>query len=290
MAQMRTSVRAYALDGHPPAGVVERVNRLALSLGSHQMTTLIYAAVDPERATVTLVSAGHVPPLLRAPDGETRALELVGDPPLGISPASTYSEHVIDFPVGSTLALVTDGAIETRSESLDEGLARLVAYIARETDLQVVCESIAAGDVRGAPPEDDVAVLIARLEPLADQLSTSWPARTDTLATMRPLLRRWLTAQGAAEDEIYDITVAVQEASANAVEHAYSPGAASYDVEASAQGGVVTFVIRDRGRWRAPRGTHRGRGITMMRALMESVDVNHSDDGTTVVLTRRLGK
>ena len=107
---------------------------------------------------------------------------------------------------------------------------------------------------------------------------------------MRPLLRRWLLVHGAGEDEIYDITVAVQEACANAVEHAYAPGAATYDVEASVDDGVVSFVVRDHGRWRAPRGTHRGRGITMMRALMESVDVTHGDDGTVVVLRRALGR
>jgi GAF domain-containing protein/anti-sigma regulatory factor (Ser/Thr protein kinase) len=288
MAQMRTGVRAYALDGHSPAGVADRVNRLALSLGAHQMTTLVYAAVDPERERLTVVSAGHVPPLLRLPDGTTRTLEVVGDPPLGISSVSSYSEHTVEFPTGSTLVLITDGAIETRTESLDAGLGRLAAHLDTTDDLHALCESIAAGEIRGAPPEDDVAVLVARLDPLSDRLETSWPARTDTLPAMRPLLRRWLLAQGAGDEEIYDITVAVQEASANAVEHAYSPGSATYDVEASVEDGLVTFVIRDRGRWRPPRGTHRGRGITMMRALMESVDVNHGDSGTTVVLKRRL--
>ena len=50
-----------------------------------------------------------------------------------------------------------------------------------------------------------------------------------------------------------------------------------FEVEAEHDEGVITFVIRDRGHWRAPRGTHRGRGLAMMRALMESVDVNHDE-------------
>ena len=65
MAQMRTGLRAYALDGHSPAGVVERLNRLALTLASHQMTTLIFAMLDLERERMTIVSAGHLPPVLR---------------------------------------------------------------------------------------------------------------------------------------------------------------------------------------------------------------------------------
>ena len=55
---------------------------------------------------------------------------------------------------------------------------------------------------------------------------------------MRQLLRRWLRAHGAGEDEIYDITVACQEACANAVEHAYGPGRESFEVEASSRAGT----------------------------------------------------
>ena len=290
MAQMRTGVRAYALDGHSPAGVAERLNRLALSLGANQMTTLAYALLDLEAERMTIVSAGHVPPLLRTAGGETIALALEGDPPLGITVASSYHEHHFDFPSGSTLVLVTDGAIEVRGEDLEDGIARLRAQVAEQVDLEALCEAVASGELRGQPPEDDVAVLVARLDRLPEVLETTWPARTDSLAGMRPLLRRWLLTQGAAEDEIYDITVAVQEACANAVEHAYAPGAATYEVDASVTDGEVCFVVRDRGRWRAPRGTHRGRGITMMRALMESVDVTHGDDGTVVELRRRVGR
>ena len=78
MAQMRTGLRAYALDGHTPAGVVERLNRLLLTLGQHQMTTLAYAVLDLERERATLVSAGHLPPLLRGPGGETVVLAVEG--------------------------------------------------------------------------------------------------------------------------------------------------------------------------------------------------------------------
>ena len=48
------------------------------------------------------------------------------------------------------------------------------------------------------------------------------------------------------------------------------------------------MTVRDRGRWRPPRGSHRGRGLPLMQALMESVDVEHGDEGTVVVLERTL--
>ncbi|MDA0182556.1 SpoIIE family protein phosphatase [Solirubrobacter phytolaccae] len=290
MAQMRTGLRAYALDGHTPAGVVDRLNRLLLTLGQRQMTTLTYVVLDLEREQVTLVSAGHLPPLVRAPRGETAVLAVDGGPPLGVSSVSTYRETTFDFPAGSTLLLATDGAVEVRGEGIEAGLERLRTLLAGAGDLVELCQTVADGEVRGSPADDDVAVLGARLQLLPDTLRTTWPASAETLPAMRPLLRRWLGRWGAAEDEIYDIVVAVQEASANAVEHAYAPGAATYDVTAEHEQGVIRVVVSDRGSWREPRGTHRGRGISMMRALMESVDVTQDEQGTRVELRRTLGR
>jgi anti-sigma regulatory factor (Ser/Thr protein kinase) len=288
MAQLRTGLRAYALDGHSPSGVVERLNRLALTLGAHQMTTLVVAFVDLARERATIVSAGHLPPVLRFPGGETTLLTVEGDAPLGVSPGTRYHEHEFEFPTGSLLLLVTDGAVEVRGESLEHGLERLRGVVAAGGEPGAVGDHVAAGLVRGQPGDDDVAVRPARHDLLPERLDTSWPASTDTLAAMRPLLRRWLDRWGAAEDEAYDIIVAVQEASANAVEHAYAPGEATFDVSAEHAHGVITFTIRDRGNWRAPRGQHRGRGLSMMRALMEDVDVTHDERGTLVVLRRTL--
>jgi anti-sigma regulatory factor (Ser/Thr protein kinase) len=288
MAQVRTGLRAYAVDGHRPAGVVERLNRLATSLSPSQMTTVSYCVVDMEAECVRAVSAGHLPPLLKLPHGSAQPLPVEGDPPLGVSQATRYREHQFELPAGSTVVMVTDGAIEVRGETLDAGLARLVYAVEHEYDLAALCQHITAGGLRPDPAEDDVAALAARIAPLPDRLRLSWPARADTLSFMRPLLRRWLAKWGASSEEIYDITVAVQEASANAVEHAYAPGAAVFYVDATHAEGVVTVVVHDRGRWRNPRGQQRGRGLVMMRALMETVDVRHTEDGTTVVLQRRL--
>jgi GAF domain-containing protein/anti-sigma regulatory factor (Ser/Thr protein kinase) len=288
MAQVRTGLRAYAQDGHSPAQVVDRLNRLALSLDPSRMTTLCYIVVNLDRGRLRSVNAGHLPPLLRLPDGAVDFLPLKGDVPLGVSSATRYHERELELPAGSTLVMVTDGAVEVRGESLDAGLERLRALVAREQPLERLTEAVARGDARGRPATDDVAVLAARVRPLPEHLRTTWPARAETLSGMRPLLRRWLGRWGAGADEIYDITVAVQEASANAIEHAYGPGRATFEVEAVHDCGVITVAVRDRGRWRAPRGTHRGRGLSMMRALMESVDVQQGEHGTTVVMRRRL--
>jgi anti-sigma regulatory factor (Ser/Thr protein kinase)/putative methionine-R-sulfoxide reductase with GAF domain len=288
MAQMRTGLRAYAVDGHSPVGVIERLNRLAMLVEPNRMTTVGYAVLDLENERLRAVSAGHVPPILMPAGGEPRLLPVEGDPPLGVTTGTRYREHEFELPAGATVVLVTDGAVEVRGEVLDKGLERLRRLVASARDLEALCQTITRGEQRPEPGRDDVAALAARVKPLPDRLTTRWSAGRETLADMRPLLRRWLGKWGAAPDEIYDITVAVQEASANAVEHAYAPGEATFEMEASHDGGVITVVVRDRGHWRRPRGQHRGRGVVMMRALMESVDVRHGDDGTTVVMRRRL--
>jgi len=61
-------------------------------------------------------------------------------------------------------------------------------------------------------------------------------------------------------------------------------------MDATYDDGLITFAVRDRGRWRAPRGVNRGRGLPLMEALMDDVEIVSDDAGTAVVLRRRLGR
>jgi GAF domain-containing protein/anti-sigma regulatory factor (Ser/Thr protein kinase) len=289
MAQLRTAVRAYAADGHPPDAVVERVNNLMLSLGPLAMTTLVFLVIDPGGETLELVSAGHPPPVVIDPDGAATVLWPQGGVPLGATAASIYTAQTFPLPTGSTVLAYTDGLIERRGQSLDIGLERLRALADGTVDAAALCRAIVAELVPEAPG-DDVAFVAARVPPLADHLSTRWDAKPDTLAPIRFLLRRWLLNRGATEDETFDITVASQEACANAIEHAYGPGRAEFAVEASYDAGRVAITIADQGRWRPPRGTNRGRGLPLMRELMDDVEIAQGEDGTAVTLVRTLGR
>jgi serine phosphatase RsbU (regulator of sigma subunit)/anti-sigma regulatory factor (Ser/Thr protein kinase) len=287
MAQLRTALRAYAVEGHAPGEVLELVNRLMTGIGPRAMTTLAYALIDTDRSSLDLVVAGHPPPLLISPAGKPRFLDARAGIPLGVSELARYEAETFSFDPGSTVLLYTDGLVETRTESIDTGLDRLRSLAVGNVSVEALCTKVVA---RLAPSEryDDVALLAARIDPVPEQLSGRWPAERGILASVRQLLRRWLETRGASADEIYDIVVACQEACANAVEHAYRPGHHSFELDATYDGGRVRVTIRDHGRWRPPRGTHRGRGLTMMRGLMDSVDVEHTDEGTTVVLERML--
>ncbi len=287
MAQLRTALRAYAADGHAPSAAVERVNSLIWDLGPPTMTTLAYVVIDLERESLESVIAGHPPPLIISPGGEAAYLPLQGGVPLGTSRLARYRCDTHAFEAGSTVILYTDGLVESRRVSIDDGLARLRSLVAGQDDLEALCTRLVEGLV---PPEraDDVALVAARLPPLPERLSGRWPAETQALARVRRLLRRWLRAQGATADEISDITVACQEACTNAVEHAYRPGHNSFHLEATCDAGRVRIAVRDDGRWRPPRGTNRGRGISMMQQLMDVAEIRHTPDGTSVVLERTL--
>jgi serine phosphatase RsbU (regulator of sigma subunit)/anti-sigma regulatory factor (Ser/Thr protein kinase) len=288
MAQLRTALRAYAVDGHPPGDVVERVNRLMCDLGPHAMTTLAYVVIDPERESVEIVTAGHPPPLLICPEGPASYLPVSGGIPLAVAAAARYTSSTHRLEAGTTIVLYTDGLVETRGESITDGLERLRGLADEPVAVEALCTKLVE---RLVPSEraDDVAIIAARLQPVPAELRGPWPADREALARIRRHLSRWLRMQGASEEEIYDIMVACQEACANAVEHAYRPGPHSFDFEATCCDGRVLVTVRDRGRWRPPRGTNRGRGMAMMHALMDTVDVQRTDEGTVVVLERTLG-
>jgi anti-sigma regulatory factor (Ser/Thr protein kinase) len=287
MAQLRTALRAYAIDAHPPAEVVARVNRMMWALGPTAMTTLVYIVLDPVRETIEMVNAGHPPALVIGPGGDASYLPPQGGVALGASPVARYRCDTYPFPLGSTLVLYTDGLVERRGASIDAGLDRLRALTGDAGGPERLCDAIVEQLVPDAPA-DDIAIIVARLPALPEELRGRWPAEKEALADVRALLRRWLYAQGATEDEAYDITVASQEACANAVEHAYGPERRSFEVEATYSEGCVRVVVRDDGRWRPPRGDNRGRGLPLMQALMEYVEVTHGGAGTVVVLERTL--
>ena len=93
MAQVRTALRAYALEGHPPATVVDLLNRLFSAERPTKLTTVAYLVLDPEAGQLVIVSAGHLPPIVVGADGRARLLEVEGDPPVGAFRAAAYHEH-----------------------------------------------------------------------------------------------------------------------------------------------------------------------------------------------------
>jgi anti-sigma regulatory factor (Ser/Thr protein kinase) len=123
---------------------------------------------------------------------------------------------------------------------------------------------------------------------LHELLDVEVPAEPSQLATARHLIRRWVEANRGADDDCAAFAIAVSEACANSIEHAYGPGDATIELRAALVDGIATVTIRDHGEWREPRGGNRGRGIPIMREFMDDVSIERTELGTTVELRRRL--
>jgi anti-sigma regulatory factor (Ser/Thr protein kinase) len=120
-------------------------------------------------------------------------------------------------------------------------------------------------------------------------LELTTPAEPSALAPIRRALEAWLADQKIDPTDGWQIVGACHEACANAAEHAYPPlESGSIEVNARREGARVVVSVRDRGRWRRPRGSVRRRGLTLLNYFMDSVDVERSEQGTTVRMERRL--
>jgi anti-sigma regulatory factor (Ser/Thr protein kinase) len=140
-------------------------------------------------------------------------------------------------------------------------------------------------------PSDDVALLAVRPRPAASRaVRFTLPAEPESLGGLRRRLGRFLHAAGADDAETYEITLTICEAAGNAIEHAYGPGDATFDVEASLDSDEVVATVSDKGHWRERRGAHRGRGLNIIEGLMDDVQVSTEPDGTVVRMRRRLGR
>jgi anti-sigma regulatory factor (Ser/Thr protein kinase)/putative methionine-R-sulfoxide reductase with GAF domain len=289
MGQLRTGLRAYALEGHAPGETLKRLDRLMHTIRGRGMATAGYALFDPTTGRLRHASAGHPPPVLVTASGEARVLEVKSAPPLGTLPFPTYLEVETTIAPGDAILMYTDGLIERRREPLTAGLERLRATVSVKTTAEGLCERTVATLVPGGAAQDDVALVALRNRPVAPELQLRFPAIPQVLADIRQVLRRWLYAQGARPDEIAALTLAGGEACANAIEHAYAPGPASFELETAHAAGVVTLAVRDAGRWRAPRRGHRGRGLKMIEAAVDELDVSSTASGTEIRMRRRLG-
>jgi GAF domain-containing protein/anti-sigma regulatory factor (Ser/Thr protein kinase) len=165
MGQIRNAIRAYALEGHSPTGVMARVNRLVNRLDPNALATCCYLELHLDEGTATGVLAGHPPPILR--DGtDARPLDLRISMPLGASPVTTYVDTTVLLPARSSLLLYTDGLVEDRRYPIEVGLVDLCKVVAAApvTEPDALADRVLSADVWPHPRTDDVALLAITTE------------------------------------------------------------------------------------------------------------------------------
>jgi GAF domain-containing protein/anti-sigma regulatory factor (Ser/Thr protein kinase) len=290
MGQLRHALRTFAIEGDPPGRVVQRLAELVRSLDRREMVTLAYVVLDADARRLEYVSAGHLPPLVVDHDG-SRFLEGARGAPLGALPYPRYDSATVELAPDSLIVLCTDGLVERRDRPITDGMSQMAAIAtATGPDPDQICGELVYQLVN-EDSTDDVAVVVARtVAQAADRFEVRLPAVSGSLAPLRRALRQWLAENDATADDILEVVIAVGEAAGNAVEHAYGPGDATFDVTGSIDAGILELHIRDYGNWRPPRGQNRGRGTLLMQELMDDFEVMTTGGGTEVVLRRRLGQ
>jgi anti-sigma regulatory factor (Ser/Thr protein kinase)/putative methionine-R-sulfoxide reductase with GAF domain len=287
MGRLRTALHSYAIEGHGPGRTLELVDRFVQSLSEPAMATAAYGVFDIYSSTLQYATAGHLPPIVIS-GSEARALEMTPAPPLGAFPYGRCPEHELSLAGGEMLFMYTDGLVERRGIPLSEGIETLVRAVRAATTPEEACLSAVADLVPLEGLRDDVAIVALQNSPVPAELHLRLPAEPRTLAQVRRVLRRWLLERGGGEDDVAEVTIAVSEACANAIEHAYSPAPANFELRAWGQNGEITVAVRDEGRWRPPRGENRGRGLAIIAAAMDDVQIDRTGEGTQLVMKRRL--
>ena len=226
MGQLRHAMRAYALEGHPPAGVLDRLDRVVRSLEGGQMATLLYLVMEPDHGTVSFASAGHVPPLVISPDGEAAYLDSAPNPPLGVFESPEHKEMTTHLPPGSTIVLYTDGLVEERGVSIDQGLEALRLAASQDAcHPRELCDGWSTRCWRSTRPTTTSPCWRCGRCRRRRRRSTSSSRRTrPSSASMRRDLGDWLREAGAAGEVVEIIQMACHEACSNAIEHGYSFG------------------------------------------------------------------
>ncbi|MGZ3097461.1 PP2C family protein-serine/threonine phosphatase [Streptomyces sp. H62] len=169
MSQLRTALRAYAVDGGSPGRLLTRLHTFLHHLQPDLFATAVIARFHPDDPTMTWAAAGHPPPVLRTPDGRVRTLDAKPGAMLGIPLRQEIADHTVPLPPGSTLALYTDGLVERRALGIDPGIARLSEALGGfgsaqlEADLDGSADGLLRPLLSDSQRDDDVCLLLCHL-------------------------------------------------------------------------------------------------------------------------------
>lgn len=169
--QLRSDLWTCAWVGEDPATVLDHLDSLVQGFDVAQLATCIYARLQPPdgpedgRRTPRpgWSDAGHLPPVVPAPDGTVQLLTGAIGAPIGVPAIEHRSQQRGTVPVGTTVLPYTDGLIETRCGDIDSGVQRLLALVATHRPADGPQARVDRVLSNRAALTDDVALLAAQV-------------------------------------------------------------------------------------------------------------------------------
>ena len=286
MGRLRTAIKTLTMLELPPAETLQRLDDLMHELGEVEphFATCVYAIYDTVDGSCEVASAGHLPPLLVRPDGNSEFLDVSPAPPLGIG-ASPIASRTLQIEDGSLLVMYTDGLVEKRTEDIDQGLAGLKEIFGPGSSaepLDDLCRQALAG-VYDDYQRDDIAILMARLSRIGSDRHVSWNLAPKLTAARRArsLIRRPLRQWGLAE-LIPTAELVVSELVTNAVRYAQS----KISLRLVLEGGLFCEVLDDSAApprvRQADEDDERGRGLQVVSQIAQRWGTRRTGTGKVV--------
>ncbi|MBV8434682.1 MAG: SpoIIE family protein phosphatase [Candidatus Eremiobacteraeota bacterium] len=286
MVLMRQSIRVAALDKSSPRDIVAICNRLLLKDAGQRLASAFVGILNLRDRTLRYVSAGHAPPLVRAPGGRVARLRSPS-PPLGAFADVDFEEHVFACPDRGLLVLYTDGIIEIDRDAIagEEMLCsvlatRAVMYAANSAEF--IERAIA-----DKSPRDDIAVLVVdlarsklRWEFEASDARTAYSLRDDYFGSLRRMCK-------IDDDDATTCGVIFAELVGNAVRHA--PGPLNVSLEFPNGEAVLHVIDKGPGFDYQPAlpenlWSESGRGLFLVSALARRVEVERIPGGGSHII------
>jgi serine phosphatase RsbU (regulator of sigma subunit)/anti-sigma regulatory factor (Ser/Thr protein kinase) len=287
MGRLRTAIQTLAMLELPPGESLQQLDELMHILGEREphFATCAYAVYDAVSGECEVAIAGHLPPLLVNPDGSNELIDVPPSPPLGIGEGPVESRK-FTIEDGSLFLLYTDGLVESRGRDISDGLARL-----RETfgpgspsrSLEDLCKSALDG-VYADHQRDDIAVLIARLHRVPEDMREVWklPPKLTSVKRARELLAEPMERWGLTE--LLPVTeLLVSELVTNALRYAKG----QVGLRLVREAGVVCAEVHDNSPalprvLQAGRDDENGRGLQVVSQLASRWGARRTQTGKVV--------
>jgi sigma-B regulation protein RsbU (phosphoserine phosphatase) len=161
MGRLRSTLRAYALEDLAPEVVLARADRKLQTFEPGETATVMCALLCPPYDQIRISLAGHPPPVIASRTMPAQLVEVAPGLPFGVDLGMARPAVTVPLEPGAVVVAYTDGLVERRTRSLDEGFDLLTRAVEPDNP-EKVCFDVMDALVGREPPQDDIAVLVLR--------------------------------------------------------------------------------------------------------------------------------